>query len=268
MNTPTIFEPYQAAPDIHVIPSYFPIPGLGILPINAFVLKSREPVLIDTGQVLLSDQFMLKLSSIIEPKDLRWLFLTHADQDHIGSLFRLLEAAPGLSVITTFLTLGKLSLFRPLPPDRVYLLNPGQTINVGDRTLAALKPPTYDAPETTIFYDSKAAALFCADSFGALMSQPVEDAAGIGAVELRDGLITWATIDSPWLHIADRKAFAQSLNNISFLSPKLILSTHLPAACDMAEELLKIIAEVPAARPFVGPDQQAFEAMLKGRAAA
>lgn len=268
MNMPTMLEPYQAAQDIDVIPSYFPIPGLGILPINAFVLRSREPVLIDTGQVLLSDQFMKKLSSVIEPRDIRWLYLTHTDQDHIGSLFAMLEEAPQMRVITTFLALGKLSLVRQLPPERVYLLNPGQTINVGDRTLVALKPPTYDAPETTGFFDARSGALFSADSFGALISEPVEDAAGIGSEALRDGLITWATIDSPWLHTADRKAFAASLNNISFLSPKLILSSHLPAACDMDHELLEIMAEVPAARPFIGPDQQAFEALLKGRAAA
>ena len=38
MDKPTIFEPYQAGPDIDVVPAYFPIPGLGILPVNAFVL--------------------------------------------------------------------------------------------------------------------------------------------------------------------------------------------------------------------------------------
>lgn len=268
MDTPTIFETYRVTPDIHVIPSYFPIPGLGIIPINAFVLMSREPVLIDTGQVLLSDQFMEKLSSAIEPRDLKWLFLTHTDQDHIGSLFRVLETAPTLRVITTFLALGKISLFKPFPVERVYLLNPGQTINVGDRTLTALKPPTYDAPETTGFYDPKASALFSADSFGALMSQPEEDASGIEPAKLRDGLITWTTIDSPWLHTVDRHAFAKSLDSIRDISPKIILSSHLPAACDMAQELLQLLAQVPAAKPFVGPDQQAFEAMIKGLAAA
>jgi hypothetical protein len=34
---------FQAAPDIDVVPAYFPILGLGILPVNAFVLKAAEP---------------------------------------------------------------------------------------------------------------------------------------------------------------------------------------------------------------------------------
>jgi hypothetical protein len=34
MDNPKMFEPYQAAADIDVVPSYFPIPGLGILSVK------------------------------------------------------------------------------------------------------------------------------------------------------------------------------------------------------------------------------------------
>ena len=94
MDKPTMFEPYPATPEIDVLPSYFPIPGYGILPINAFVLKAAEPVLVDTGLALLSDEFLPQLSSVIDPEDLRWLWLTHVDPDHIGSLHRLLDEVP------------------------------------------------------------------------------------------------------------------------------------------------------------------------------
>lgn len=107
MNAPTIFEPYRAAPDIDVLPAYFPIPGLGILPVNAFVVKAAEPVLVDTGLVPVSNEFMEKLSAVIDPRYLRWLWLTHTDQDHIGSLQRVLEVAPRLRSSPPFLGLGK-----------------------------------------------------------------------------------------------------------------------------------------------------------------
>lgn len=188
MDKPVMFEPYRAAPDIDVLPSYFPIPGLGILPMNAFVLRAAEPVLVDAGLGLLADEFMEKLSSVIDPSKLRWLWLTHTDQDHIGSLWRVLEEAPKLRVITTYLGVGKMSLYRPLPMDRVFLLNPGQSIDVGNRVLTAIRPPTFDAPETTGFYDPRAAAFFSADCFGTLMSEPAEYAAGIGAKELKEGM--------------------------------------------------------------------------------
>ena len=262
MDKPTIFEPYQAGPDIDVVPAYFPIPGLGILPVNAFLLKATEPVLVDTGLVPLSEEFIKKLSSVIDLEDLRWLWLTHNDQDHIGSLQLVLEKAPKLRVITTFLGLGKMSLFQPLPMDRVHLLNPGQSISVGDRTLNSIKPPAFDAPETTSFYDPKTNAYFSSDCFGALMSEPVENAADIGSKDLQEGLVTWSTVDYPWLHRVDGHLFTKTLNRVHEMSPKIILSCHLPAAHDMTDELLKYLAAVPAAEPFVGPDQQALESML------
>ena len=40
---------YEAAPDIEVLTSNFPIPGYGLVPINAFVIKGSEPILVDTG---------------------------------------------------------------------------------------------------------------------------------------------------------------------------------------------------------------------------
>jgi flavorubredoxin len=263
MDKPTMYEPYQVASDIEVVPSYFPIPGFGILPVNAFVLKSAEPVLVDAGLVPLSDEFMEKLSSVIDPVDLRWLWLTHADQDHVGSLHRILEMAPKLRVITTFIAVGRMSLFKPLPIDRIYFLNPRQSVSLGDRTITAIKPPSYDAAETTGFYDPKAEAFFCSDCFGALMSEPLESAAAIGTENLRDGMVTWATVDAPWLHIVDRTLFDKNLNSIRELSPKLILSAHLPAAFEMTGELLDNLGTVPTAQPFVGPDQKALEAMLK-----
>lgn len=266
MDQPTMFKPYRGAPDVEVLPSYFPIPGLGILPINAFVLRAAQPVLVDTGLGLLGDEFMATLRGVIDPANLRWLWLTHCDPDHIGSLRRLLAEAPRLRVITTFLGIGKMSLFQPLPMDRVYLLNPGQSIDVGDRTLMAVRPPTYDAPETTGFLDTRSGAFFSADCFGALMSEPVEDAAEIEPESLRQGMITWATVDAPWLHIIDQARFAQTLKRIGDLTPKAILSAHLPAVHGPGNALLGHLAAVPAAGPFVGPDQPALEAMLAGMA--
>jgi flavorubredoxin len=161
---------YQAAPGIDVLTTNFPVPGLGLVPINAFVLHGSEPVLVDTGTVLQSEEFMTALRSVIDPSDLRWIWLTHTDFDHIGSLHQLLNENPRLTVITTFLGVGIMGLTAPLPMDRVYLVNPGQTISLADRTLTAFTPPVFDNPVTTGVYDDKSDALFSADCFGALLA--------------------------------------------------------------------------------------------------
>jgi flavorubredoxin len=214
--------------------------------------------------VIESGEFLPALRSVIDPADLKWIWLTHTDLDHIGSLHRLLAENPGIRVITTFLGVGIMSLSNPLPMDRVYLVNPGQKITVGDRTLTAFKPPAFDNPSTTGFYDDKSGVLFSSDCFGALLSEVPQNAADLSEKDLREGQLFWAVLDAPWLHKVDRDAFAKELDGIRRMAPKMVLSSHLPAASgNMTERLLASLAAAPAARPFVGPDQAALEQMLK-----
>lgn len=255
---------YKAAPEIEVLTSNFPIPGYGLVPINAFVIKGSEPVLVDTGAAVHSEGFMAALRSVIDPADLKWIWLTHTDFDHIGCLHQLLAENPKLRVITTFLGVGIMSLSAPLPMERVYLLNPGEKISVGDRTLTAIRPPAFDNPSTTGFFDDKSGVLFSSDCFGALLSAVPQNAADLSVADLRDGQVFWATVDAPWLHKVDGGAFARELDGIRKMAPKMVLSSHLPPAPGhMTERLLASLAVVPTAQPFVGPNQAAIEQMLK-----
>ena len=61
----------------------------------------------------------------------------------------ILTAAPDAQLITTFLGLGILSMEYQIGLERVFLLNPGQSLDLGDRRLAAFRPPVYDSAATT-----------------------------------------------------------------------------------------------------------------------
>ena len=253
---------FSVAEGVFVIPSQFSVPGLGIVPVNTFVIKAKEPVLVDTGLRGESDSFMERWRSLVDPEDLKWVWLTHTDQDHIGSIHRVLQEAPNAKVITTFLGVGKMSLSEPLPMDRVYLLNPGQSLSVGDRTLTAVKPPLFDAPETTGLYDDKSGAFFSSDCFGAVLDSVPQDASDINPEELVQRQTLWATIDAPWLHLVDKAVLGRALNQVKDMSASWILSSHLPPARGMTDTILKTLSGAPEAAPFVGPDQAALEAML------
>jgi glyoxylase-like metal-dependent hydrolase (beta-lactamase superfamily II) len=211
------------------------------------------------------EAFVEALHSAIDLKDLRWLWLTHTHPDHIGSLVQVLDEAPDARLVTTYVGMGLMGLMQ-LPLDRVYLLNPGQTLDVGDRRLLAVKPPTYDAPEATGFIDKKTRHLFSVDCFGALMDEPAETAADIPPADLRRGLMGWSAADAPWLADVEEQKLVQSLNAIRELEPSAILSSHLPPAMDMSETLLECLAAARLADPFVGPDQAAFEQMMASAA--
>lgn len=248
--------------DAEVLGAHYPIPGYGVLPINAFLLRSAEPVLVDAGPVCWSDAYLLALRATIDLAELGWIWLTHCDPDHVGCLRDVLARAPRAKLVTTYLGLGKLGLSGAIPPSRVHLLNPGQTLHVGDRELLAVSPPTYDAPETTNIFDTKTRTLYSSDCFGAVLPEPAESAQDPSPTVLRDGLVLWATVDAPWLASVGAATFRDALERIRALDPARVLGSHLPPAEGMTDALLAWLLSAREAPPFVGPDQRAMMTMM------
>lgn len=255
---------FTATPGVDVITTTADIPALGSIAINAFVLHGAEPVLVDTGTVAGTAEFMTALASVIDPLALRWIWLTHTDFDHIGSLATLLEMNPDLRVLTSFLGVGIMGLSSaPLPMDRVHLINPGQSVAIADRRLTAVKPPVFDNPITTGVLDDRSGILFSSDCFGALLPEVPRDAADLDTEVLQAGQVRWATIDSAWVHDVDRDSFKHALDELRSLEPTMVCSSHLPPAPGaMLDLFVDSLAMTPDADRFVGPDQAALEAML------
>jgi flavorubredoxin len=255
-------KPYQVMPDIAILPSHFPVPGAGFLAVNAFVIMAKEPVLVDTGMGIDSEEFMKALKSVIDPLNLRWVWLTHDDADHTGNLQKILEAAPNARLAAYSLAVLRMSTAWPIPMDRVYWLNPGDSISVGDRKLTAVRPPLFDNPTTIAVFDDKSEAFFSADCFGAIIPSPVQSTDEVGEGDLAQGMVGWASLDSPWAHLVKPSDFSELLDRIRQIAPKIILSGHLPPATGKTEQFLELLATVPPSTPAIAPSQAALEQIL------
>jgi hypothetical protein len=258
---------YRTHSGVSVLNDYLEAPGLGFLPVNAFVIHAAQPVVVDTGLGLPDRDFLAYLAEVIDPADVRWIWLTHPDRDHTGGLFALLEAAPQARVVTTFIGAGIMSTERPLPLDRIYLLNPGQSLDAGDRRLTGFRPPLFDNPATVGVLDTSTGVCLSSDCFGAALPTPelasAHDAAAANPDELRAAQRLWATVDSPWVHAVDPAKFAASFGPLRDFGPSAILSTHLPPVTGNSATLFATLLDAPQADPFTGPDQAALEAMLR-----
>ncbi|SON56727.1 putative diflavin flavoprotein A 3 [Hartmannibacter diazotrophicus] len=224
----------RIAGDWHVIPGWLPVPDLGVLPVNAFLLAGPEPMLVDTGLAALSDAFVAALAARIDPADLRYIWLSHTDADHIGNLDRILDLAPNARVVTNFLGAGKMQLLGKGDPARLHLLQPGEVFEVGGHRLHQVRPPYYDAPETMGFFDPVDRAYFAADAFGALLPAEAASVDEIAAETLRDGLVGWSSVDAPWLAHMDQPTLGRMLSGLERLAPEHLLSGHLPDARGLA----------------------------------
>jgi hypothetical protein len=239
-----------------------------VLPINAYLLMAEEPVLIDTGIGIDTDDFIDALGSLVDLQKLKWVWLTHDDADHTGSIQAVMEAAPNATLVTHAMSALRMSTWWPVPMERVHAIRFGDEIHVGDRTLTAVAPPLFDNPMSTGALDRSTGAFFSVDSFGAILPEATQDAGDVPPEALAGGMVGWATTDSPWAHILDRAKFSEVLDRVRQIQPTRIFSAHLPAANGThMEDFLSFLETVPDAEPFVPPNAEEFGHLIEAMTA-
>ena len=84
----------RIADDTYVVRQLF---GEGLAPdvlfSNSMVITGAEPIIVDTGPHIIGDQWLEAAFSIVEPQDVRWIYLSHDDHDHVGNLNEVLDDA-------------------------------------------------------------------------------------------------------------------------------------------------------------------------------
>lgn len=258
----------QRIGDVDVIRDAVEIPQVGALPINAFVVHSDESGLVDTGRPVEREAFQAALAEAIDPADLKWIWITHPDRDHMGSLFNILERAPQARLITTFMAAGYMSVEFPVPMDRIEIVNPGQSLEVGGgRRLHAFRPPLFDSPMTVGFYDDGSGIAISSDCFGGVLpsleAADIDDVRELDPEVLREGQLGWSLFDSPWVTTVDPAKFARTYDGLRGFSPELILSTHLPPAPGQLDSFIDLLETVPNLTPPEPPDQAFLDVLLE-----
>src|SRR4051812_20068477 len=61
------------------------------VPLNSMVIRAVEAIVVDTGMADNRDQFLADVFSLVEPEDIRWVFISHDEVDHTGNLNALID---------------------------------------------------------------------------------------------------------------------------------------------------------------------------------
>jgi len=253
---------YQAGNDITMFTSFEPVPGFGFLPINIFLLQGNEPIVVETGMPKDEEEVIAALQAQVGPDELRWVFVSHADPDHAGNLRRILEVFPKAKVVANMTTLAKIGGEYEVPLSRAFVMNPGQTLEAGDRTLQVFQPPLYDSGGSLGFYDSKAGVLYGADTFGTIVPQQANELVDLPEEAFYAGFSFFNRANTPWVVDVDESKFAATLQRVRDFDAGVVLAAHLPVARGKTEELLRATAALPSQGPVALPDQAAIEAMM------
>jgi flavorubredoxin len=221
-------RPHAVTDDAWLIPTLAAEPSGAFVGAHSLVIRGAQPAIVDTGASLVRDAWLENAFSVVEPEDVRWIVLSHDDHDHLGNLEPVLHRCPNATLVASFAITARLSGDIELPIERMRWLDVGESLDLGDRTLTAVRPPMFDSPATRGFYDSTNRMLWAADCFGALVPGVVHEAADV-PTELWEGsfavLNSWNT---PWLEWVDVDRFAAHVRTTASLPLDVVASAHGP----------------------------------------
>ncbi len=134
---------------------------------NAYLLiGSEKSAIIDTAKENYSDDFITKVESLIDISKIDYLILNHTEPDHSGSVVKILEKNPNITVIASAPGLSNLKEIVNVPFQSIRAKD-DLKISLGDKTLSFMIQPNLHWPDTMFTYAEEDEVLFTCDYFGA-----------------------------------------------------------------------------------------------------
>jgi len=131
---------------------------------NSYLVRGSQKVaLIDTVDPTKTEVLMTYLE---DDPVIDYVIANHAEQDHAGSIPRVLEKYPDAKVVTTPKGRDLLAALLLIPEDRFITVSDGETLSLGDKTLEFIHAPWVHWPETMLTYLREDKILFPCDLFG------------------------------------------------------------------------------------------------------
>jgi flavorubredoxin len=256
-------RPFEIAPDTYLIPNLFPAGPDVFVPANTMVIRGAEPVVVDTGAPVHRELWLEKTFSVVEPEDVRWVFLSHDDGDHTGSLEEVLARCPNATLVTNFFSMERLGLdARFFPPQRMKWVNEGESLDVGDRTLHLFKPPIFDGPTTRGLYDPTTATMWAVDSFACLTPGSL-DVHELPREHVAENMPAMNSLVSPWHQWLDPVAYRRHVDDVEALGVLTVASAHGPVLTGDAVREAFEGARALAGRPLIpGPGQELLDEII------
>jgi flavorubredoxin len=218
--------------------------------VNAMVIHGAEPVVVDTAAPVHRSHFLEQLFALVEPADVRWVFLSHDDADHAGNLAAVMDACPAATLATSWPAMLRLAAGGlTIQPDRWREVADGDFIDIGDRVLVVQRPPLYDSAAMYGVFDTQTEVFWGGDSFGSAHWSPALEASDVPFDEWRRGFVDFHHSQSPWLEGFDGRWWNHVVDRFAERRPRAIASAHGPIIrgeqVSLAIEVLRELPQLP-----------------------
>ncbi|MEI2696899.1 MAG: MBL fold metallo-hydrolase [Microthrixaceae bacterium] len=263
-------QPMEIAPETFVIQA---TQGEGTAPqavhMNSMLIRGSEPVVVDTGCPAHREQYLEDLFSLVDPQDVRWVFISHDDVDHYGNLHEVMDACPNATLVATWFLCERLAGDRlDVAPTRWRWVGDGESFEAGDRTLTALRPPLYDSPTTRGLYDHSSGVYWASDCFATPVERGTAFVADLDPQAWAAGFAAFQAWNSPWVSLVEPDAFAAECRRVEQLRPSAIATAHGPTIeASHVQRAFEMLRAMPGVVAPAQPDQSVLDAITSAMAA-
>ncbi|TET20085.1 MAG: MBL fold metallo-hydrolase, partial [Candidatus Aminicenantes bacterium] len=133
---------------------------------NAYLIQgSEKTALIDTVDPTKEQELIDNLKKL-RVDNIDYIISNHAEQDHSGTIPKILDLFPNARVVTNQRCKGMLKDLLLIPEDKFIEINDADTLSLGNKTLQFIIAPWVHWPETMLSYLKEDKILFPCDLFG------------------------------------------------------------------------------------------------------
>lgn len=133
---------------------------------NSYVILDEKTAVMDTVDARGQEEWLRKLEEALDGRTVDYLIVDHVEPDHSGSIARLTELYPQMTVVGNAKTFPLIRQFYGMELPHTLTVKEGDTLSLGEHTLSFYMAPMVHWPEVMVTYDSRDKILFSADGFG------------------------------------------------------------------------------------------------------
>ena len=152
--------------DIDLFESQYVVPeGVSY---NSYLILDDKVALMDTVDARGMEAWEQNLLEALAGRKVDYLIISHLEPDHAGSIGRLVELFPDVTLVGNAKTFQMLPQFfaKGLDSCGTLTVKEGDSLTLGTHTLSFYMAPMVHWPEVMVTYESSEKILFSADGFG------------------------------------------------------------------------------------------------------
>ncbi len=143
---------------------------------NSYVVMDREIAVFDTVDARFKHEWLDNLENALNGRKLDYLIVQHMEPDHSANIMTFVNQYPNAKIVASNKAFTMMNNFFGTDfADRRIVVGEGDTLPLGEHTLAFVTAPMVHWPEVLMTYDTKDKILFSADGFGKFGALDVEE---------------------------------------------------------------------------------------------